>query len=169
MKPALKFLLATAFAAFGASALAQNSVIESLTGPVTTNEIASFKTAIAGLVPGESNRRNNYSYGNSGDAMEACGDMFDVTKDRAILDKEVTVGRGAVIGEGDENTPNFERPDIVNSGITVIGKRVVLPANLHVGRNVVVGPGVQDELLERAELQSGATVHPTQIPLHLFV
>lgn len=87
MKHALKFLLASAFAAFGASALAQNSIIESLTGPVTTNEIVSFKAAIANLVPGESNRRNNYSYGNSGDAMEACGDMYDVTKDRAILDK----------------------------------------------------------------------------------
>jgi hypothetical protein len=33
------------------TALAQNSVIESLTGPVTANEISSLKTAIAGVVP----------------------------------------------------------------------------------------------------------------------
>lgn len=89
--------------------------------------------------------------------------------DRAILDKEVTVGRGAIIGEGDENTPNFERPDIVNSGITVVGKRVMVPEGLHVGRNVVIGPGVQDELMELGHLGSGETVHPTQMPLHLFV
>ena len=89
--------------------------------------------------------------------------------DRAILDKEVLVGRDAVVGEGDPGIANFERPDIVNTGITILGKRAVIPAGMRVGRNVVVGPGVQDELLERAELESGATVHPTQMPLHLFV
>ena len=62
--------------------------------------------------------------------------------DRCILDKEVTVGNGAVVGEGNENIPNRERPDIVNAGITIVGKRVSVPAGLHVGRNVVIGPGV---------------------------
>ncbi|MGH2632057.1 MAG: glucose-1-phosphate adenylyltransferase family protein [Tepidiformaceae bacterium] len=89
--------------------------------------------------------------------------------DRSILDKEVTVGRGAVIGEGTENIANFERPDIVNAGITIVGKRVTVPAGMHVGRNVVIGPGVHDELLDRALLASGSSVHPTQMPLHLFV
>jgi hypothetical protein len=70
-------------------AFGQNSVIDSLTGPVTTNEIGTFKTAIAGLVPGGSNNGNNYAYGNGGDAMEACGDMYDITRDRTILDKLV--------------------------------------------------------------------------------
>lgn len=89
--------------------------------------------------------------------------------DRSILDKEVTVGRGAVIGEGDSGIPNHERPDIVNAGITIVGKRVIVPDGLRVGRNVVIGPGVQDELLDRQRLESGASVHPTQMPLHLFV
>jgi glucose-1-phosphate adenylyltransferase len=89
--------------------------------------------------------------------------------DRSILDKEVTVGRGAVIGEGSENVANFERPDIVNAGITIVGKRVTIPTGMHVGRNVVIGPGVHDELVDRAMLESGASVHPTQMPLHLFV
>jgi glucose-1-phosphate adenylyltransferase len=89
--------------------------------------------------------------------------------DHAILDKEVTVGRGAIVGVGDDNTANFERPDIVNSGISIVGKRVSIPSSLRVGRNVVIGPGVQDELLDRADLESGASVHPTQMPLHLFV
>ncbi len=89
--------------------------------------------------------------------------------DHAILDKEVTVGRGAVVGEGDTSVANFERPDIVNTGISIVGKRVVIPSELRVGRNVVIGPGVHDELLERAVLESGASVHPTQMPLHLFV
>lgn len=89
--------------------------------------------------------------------------------DRSILDKEVVVGRGSVVGVGDANIPNFERPDIVNSGITVVGKRVTIPAGLTVGRNVVIGPGVHDELKERGNLESGASIHPTTMPLHLFV
>ena len=89
--------------------------------------------------------------------------------DSAILDKEVTVGRGAVVGEGNRSIANFERPDIVDTGITIVGKRVTVPAGLHVGRNVVIGPGVHDELFERSILESGSTVHPTQMPLHLFV
>ncbi|MGB4861280.1 MAG: sugar phosphate nucleotidyltransferase [Tepidiformaceae bacterium] len=89
--------------------------------------------------------------------------------DRSILDKEVTVGRGAVVGEGDASIANFERPDIVNSGINVIGKRVEIPAGLHVGRNVVIGPGVSEELREMTTLESGSTINPVTMPLHLFV
>ena len=89
--------------------------------------------------------------------------------DRAILDKEVTIGRDSVVGEGPADIPNFDRPDIVNTGITIVGKRVTVPSGLRVGRNVVIGPGVHDELMDQAVLESGATVHPTQMPLHLFV
>jgi hypothetical protein len=69
--------------------LAQNGMIESLAGPVTANEIGSIRTAVADLVPGDSNHHNNYAYGNGGHAMEACGDMFDITKDRFFLDKMI--------------------------------------------------------------------------------
>lgn len=89
--------------------------------------------------------------------------------DGSILDKEVSVGRGCVIGHGDRGVANFERPDIVNAGITVVGKRVTIPSGMQVGRNVVIGPGVRDELMERNVLESGASVHPTTMPLHLFV
>jgi glucose-1-phosphate adenylyltransferase len=91
------------------------------------------------------------------------------TVDRSILDKEVTVGRGSVVGVGDMSIANFDRPDIVNCGITVVGKRVVVPSGMSIGRNVVIGPGVRDELAELQELESGASVHPTTMPLHLFV
>lgn len=89
--------------------------------------------------------------------------------DRCILDKEVTVGREAIIGQGDAGTPNFERPDIINAGISIVGKRVVVPARLKIGRNVLIGPGVEEELLERGDLEGGSSVHPRQMPLHLFV
>ncbi|KAA0224372.1 hypothetical protein EDM76_13165, partial [bacterium] len=89
--------------------------------------------------------------------------------DRCILDKEVIVGKGCVVGEGDESIVNRERPDIVNAGISVVGKRVTIPPGLRIGRNVVIGPGVERELHDFKELPCGTTVHPTQIPLHLFV
>ncbi len=89
--------------------------------------------------------------------------------DRSILDKEVTVGRDALIGEGDAAIANFERPDIINAGISIIGKRVVVPPGLRIGRNVLIGPGVEEELVERGDLESGSSVHPRQMPLHLFV
>lgn len=89
--------------------------------------------------------------------------------DRSILDKEVSVGENTVIGHGDDFTPNRERPDIVNTGITIIGKRAVIPAGMRIGRNVVVGPGVEEELADVFELPSGSSVHPVQMPMHLFV
>lgn len=89
--------------------------------------------------------------------------------DRAILDKEVTVGSGAVVGAGADATPNRERPDIVNRGISIVGKRAAIPAGMTVGRNVVVGPGVAEELAGRDAIASGETVQPDEMPLHLFV
>lgn len=89
--------------------------------------------------------------------------------DRAILDKDVEVGRGATVGAGDEAVVNRERPDIVNCGISIVGKRSVVPGGMTVGRNAVIGPGVEEELAELAAVESGETVLPEQMPLHLFV
>lgn len=89
--------------------------------------------------------------------------------DRAILDKEVTVGAGATVGAGEDEPPNRERPDIVNRGISIVGKRAVIPAGMTVGRNAVVGPGVEGELAGRDAIASGETVQPDEMPLHLFV
>ena len=59
--------------------------------------------------------------------------------DRAILDKEVVVGKNCQIGYGDDMTPNKLEPTRLNTGITLIGKRVHLPDNLKVGRNCKIG------------------------------
>lgn len=89
--------------------------------------------------------------------------------DRAILDKDVDVGRGATVGTGDEAVVNRERPDIVNCGISIVGKRAVVPAGMTIGRNVIIGPGVEEELAGLDAVESGETVLPEQMPLHLFV
>ncbi|MCY3647382.1 MAG: sugar phosphate nucleotidyltransferase [Chloroflexi bacterium] len=89
--------------------------------------------------------------------------------DRAILDKDVEVGRGATVGTGDEAVVNRERPDIVNCGISIVGKRAVVPEGMTIGRNVIIGPGVEEELAGLDAVESGETVLPEQMPLHLFV
>ena len=78
--------------------------------------------------------------------------------ERSIVDKEVRIGRDAYIGYGDDWTPNQQRPDIVNAGITVVGKRASVPAGLHIGRNCVIGPGVTVSGVADGYLPSGATL-----------
>ena len=65
--------------------------------------------------------------------------------ERSILDKGVTIGKNAYVGYGDDFTPNLDRPDIVNAGVTIIGKRAEIPPYVRIGRNCVIGPNVTVE------------------------
>jgi glucose-1-phosphate adenylyltransferase len=78
--------------------------------------------------------------------------------ERSVLDKEVKIGNNCYVGFGDDFRPNEERPDIVNCGISIIGKRVELPPFLRVGRNCVIGPGVVVTAAEDNYLASGTTL-----------
>ena len=75
--------------------------------------------------------------------------IFDDTRveagaviERSIIDKDVMIGRDSRVGHGEDWTANRERPDVVNTGITIIGKRAQVPRGVLIGRNCVVGPGV---------------------------
>jgi glucose-1-phosphate adenylyltransferase len=78
--------------------------------------------------------------------------------DRAILDKEVVVGKNCQIGYGDDMTPNRLEPTRLNTGITLIGKRAHLPDNLKVGRNCKIGTDLRPEDFSTDTLASGETV-----------
>jgi glucose-1-phosphate adenylyltransferase len=78
--------------------------------------------------------------------------------DRAILDKEVVVGQGSIIGDGDDNTPNKAEPGRLNTGITVVGKGAVIPRGTRIGRNVVINPGVKATDFPSRMIRSGATI-----------
>lgn len=78
--------------------------------------------------------------------------------DHAILDKEVTVGKGCQIGHGDDMTPNKLEPSRLNTGITLIGKRAHLPESLVVGRNCKIGSDLRPEDFTSATLASGETL-----------
>jgi glucose-1-phosphate adenylyltransferase len=78
--------------------------------------------------------------------------------DRAILDKEVIVGKNCQIGYGDDMTPNKLEPSRLNTGITLIGKRAHLPDNLKVGRNCKIGADLRPEDFPSDTLTSGESL-----------
>lgn len=78
--------------------------------------------------------------------------------ERSILDEEVVIGRGAHIGTGDDLSANVERPDLLWSGINVIGKRTQIPSRFEIRRNTVVGALMSEEIQHLTSLPVGATV-----------
>ena len=82
--------------------------------------------------------------------------------DRAIVDKEVVIGPDARIGVGPVEGPNEGRPDLLWSGLNVIGKSARIPPSFTLLRNTVIGPLVGPELRELSGLPSGATVRSQQ-------
>ncbi|MFQ5613452.1 MAG: glucose-1-phosphate adenylyltransferase [Anaerolineae bacterium] len=79
--------------------------------------------------------------------------------DRAILDADVVVEPGAVVGCGDDlTTPNQTMPDKLNTGITVLGEKAVIPAGKRLGRNVLVRPGATEADFLDGDVPGGGTV-----------
>lgn len=82
--------------------------------------------------------------------------------DRSILDKEVVVAAGCHIGFGDDFQANQKEPKVLNSGITIVGKRAKLPPGLKIGRNCTIFGNVTESDFRSPEIQSGKTVRPKQ-------
>ena len=78
--------------------------------------------------------------------------------ERAILDKRARIESGARIGDRHDNTPNREWAERLNTGITVIGKRAVVPAGYTVGRNVVIFPRVTQKDYPTKEVAAGENI-----------
>jgi glucose-1-phosphate adenylyltransferase len=79
--------------------------------------------------------------------------------DRSILDKEVVVGQGAIVGDGpDFDTPNVQEPGRLSTGITVVGKRSIIPRGVRIGRNVRVGGDVRTSDFVGRVVRTGGSV-----------
>jgi glucose-1-phosphate adenylyltransferase len=63
--------------------------------------------------------------------------------DKCIIDKNVVIGRFAQVGYGADYTPIKEIG--LSTGITVIGKSTIIPPEIKIGRNVVVGSDLTDD------------------------
>jgi glucose-1-phosphate adenylyltransferase len=78
--------------------------------------------------------------------------------ENCIIDKHTIIEEGAMVGFGEDMEPNKERPDLLSTGITVVGKSVRIPKNMVVGRNVrIFGSANLTEIPENI-VYSGSTI-----------
>ena len=83
--------------------------------------------------------------------------------DRCIVDKGVVIGAEAKLGHGDDNKPNGEMPDKLNTGITLVGKNCVVPNGIEIGRNVVIHPESGEKAFgKRKKIKSGSSMGKDQ-------
>jgi glucose-1-phosphate adenylyltransferase len=75
--------------------------------------------------------------------------------DRAILDKYVRVGEGAIVGHGE--IPGGRESEWLE-GLTLVGKDAVIPAGARAGRSVVIGVGGGPPDFEAGEIAPGTVV-----------
>ncbi len=73
----------------------------------------------------------------------------------AIIDKSATVGPRARIGFGDSEVPNKLQPPYLDFGITLIGKKTVVPAGLHIGTNCLVSGTLDQGLVPNRDIEDG--------------
>jgi glucose-1-phosphate adenylyltransferase len=78
----------------------------------------------------------------------------------SILDKEVVVEVGCHIGFGDDFRVNHKNPKVINTGITIVGKKARIPPGVKIGRNCMIGGGVGEDDFLTSEIQSGETIEP---------
>lgn len=79
--------------------------------------------------------------------------------DRAIIDKGVVIGAGALVGSGDDNTPQHELRERLNTGITLVGRGAMVPEKMVLGRNVAVHPyATAASYGRKKKIPSGASV-----------
>jgi glucose-1-phosphate adenylyltransferase len=89
--------------------------------------------------------------------MHRCRIGEGAVVDRAILDKDIRVGKAACLGCGDV-VPNRLHPETLSSGVTVIGKGSTIPAGLRIGRSCIVYPDLQEADFPREGIPSGTVV-----------
>ncbi len=77
---------------------------------------------------------------------------------KSILANNVIVGEGAKIGIG-EIVVNADKPHIYDSGITVVGEKSTLPANIELGKNVMIEPFVTEEDFNGLHVASGMSIY----------
>lgn len=89
--------------------------------------------------------------------MEGCRIGKNAVIDRCIIDQDTIIGDNVVMGTG-ENIPNEGKPNIYNTGITVIGSNTTVPAGIEIGKNCVIYGKTTSENYTDNKLESGQSV-----------
>jgi glucose-1-phosphate adenylyltransferase len=74
---------------------------------------------------------------------------------RTILDKGVVVGPRASVGFGDPSVPNQLQPAYLNFGVTLVGKRTVIPGGVSIGTNCLVSGTLERGLVPKVDVKDG--------------
>ncbi|MFC1485030.1 glucose-1-phosphate adenylyltransferase family protein [bacterium] len=89
--------------------------------------------------------------------MHDCYISQNCNINKSILDKDVYLEKNVTIGTG-PNTKNKEFPHDYYSGISVIGKSVVIPKNLVIGKNCLIFDTANLEKLKNKNIPSGSCI-----------
>ncbi len=76
---------------------------------------------------------------------------------KAIIDKNVTIGKKTYIGYG-ESLPNKILGANLSTGITVIGKNAIIPGKIIIGKNCIISPGVDSCKMKIKWIKSGSII-----------
>jgi glucose-1-phosphate adenylyltransferase len=77
---------------------------------------------------------------------------------KVISDVDVIVGPECRIGFGDAAVPNEDYPQLLQSGITLIGRASAIPSERQIGCNCIVQPNMAAPQFRKKEYGSGVTV-----------
>ncbi len=75
----------------------------------------------------------------------------------AIVDKGVVIGPHARVGVGNPAVANRLQPGYLDSGITLIGKRTVIPGGIRIGTNCLVSGTLDRGLIPRRDIEDGGS------------
>ncbi len=78
--------------------------------------------------------------------------------ENTVIDKDVCVGDNCIIGFGTNFTANDEMPEILSSGINVIGKSANIPSNTTIMRNCRICSYSNEKSFENNIINSGSTI-----------
>lgn len=78
--------------------------------------------------------------------------------ERTIIDKQTRVGDGADIGRKHHGNVNQRFPELLNTGLTIIGMHSIIPAGARIGTNVLIAPRVTAPQWSTTQLDDGATL-----------
>ncbi len=75
--------------------------------------------------------------------------------DRVICDKDVTVNEHSAIGAFGHDIPSVEHGELLDSGVTLIGKSVTIPRGTSIGSNTAIYSTAR---LDRSNIEPGSTL-----------
>ncbi|MDZ7291002.1 MAG: sugar phosphate nucleotidyltransferase [candidate division KSB1 bacterium] len=77
---------------------------------------------------------------------------------KVISDVDVVIGRACRIGFGEASVSNEDHPQLLQSGITLIGRGSVIPDECQIGCNCIIQPDMEAVLFLKKVYGSGVTI-----------